>query len=188
MCYGWKLQQQCILAACIVVAGAAFEVLSEGLNFRSSLLQNQVLYKSVLEFQPSNFAFCCLIKEVWTDAADVNQMTTVFLVVHFQHFSSTAAACQLIITYIYPSHDWIIVVAYSGLHSVLVSNPTLDKLSIMGGTHKTKYLSRLSSSWSSLCPCILLHFLIFQFCLLSQWALPILTQYSLSISLLLLAV
>jgi hypothetical protein len=72
--------------------------------FSSVVLQNQILYKSVLELQPSNFAFCCFVQEIRTDATDVNQMTTVFLVEHFQPFSSAVVAYQLSIIHIHSSH------------------------------------------------------------------------------------
>jgi hypothetical protein len=62
-------------------------------------------------------------------------MTTVFLVVHFQHFYNAVVAYQLSITHIHSSHHRIIADDYSRL-DVLVSNPSLDQFFVMSDTHK----------------------------------------------------
>jgi hypothetical protein len=97
-----------------------------GSYFSSVVLQNQVLCKSVLEHQPSNFASCCSVQEIRIDTIDVNQMTTVFLVENFQPCSSAAVAYQPSTTHINFSHHRIIVDDCSGLFDVLVSNPSFS--------------------------------------------------------------
>jgi hypothetical protein len=106
-------------------------------DFSSVILWNQVLYKSVLELQPSNFASCFFVQQIWIEARDVNKMTKVFLVVLFQPFSSAALAYQVSVTHIHSSHHRILVDDNFGLLDVLASNPSLDQFFVMSGTRKT---------------------------------------------------